>query len=233
MKVIILAGGLGTRISEYTHSIPKPMILINKLPILVHIMSHFSRFSFNEFIIATGYKSKIIENYFNKNKFKNWKINIVPTGKNTMTGGRLKRLKKKLNTSKEFFLTYGDGVSNIDLKKLLRFHKNHKKIGTISAVRPPARFGFIKLKKNKVNCFREKSNLDQGWINGGFMVFNKKIFKYIKNDQTYLERDPLEKLSNLGQLYAFKHIGFWQCMDTLRDKEVLEKSIKQKKHLAK
>ena len=233
MKVIILAGGLGTRISEYTHSIPKPMILINKLPILVHIMSHFSRFSFNEFIIATGYKSKIIENYFNKNKFKNWKINIVPTGKNTMTGGRLKRLKKKLNTSKEFFLTYGDGVSNIDLKKLLRFHKNHKKIGTISAVRPPARFGFIKLKKNKVNCFREKSNLDEGWINGGFMVFNKKIFKYIKNDQTYLERDPLEKLSNLGQLYAFKHIGFWQCMDTLRDKEVLEKSIKQKKHLAK
>jgi len=233
MKVIILAGGLGTRISEYTHSIPKPMILVNKLPILIHIMSHFSKFGFNEFIIATGYKSKIIENYFNKNKFKNWKINIVPTGKNTMTGGRLKRLKKKLNTSKEFFLTYGDGVSNIDLKKLLRFHKNHKKIGTISAVRPPARFGFIKLKKNKVNCFREKSNLDQGWINGGFMVFNKKIFKYIKNDQTYLERDPLEKLSNLGQLYAFKHIGFWQCMDTLRDKEVLEKSIKQKKHLAK
>ena len=233
MKVIILAGGLGTRISEYTHSIPKPMILVNKLPILIHIMSHFSKFGFNEFIIATGYKSKIIENYFNKNKFKNWKINIVPTGKNTMTGGRLKRLKKKLNTSKEFFLTYGDGVSNIDLKKLLRFHKNHKKIGTISAVRPPARFGFIKLKKNKVNCFREKSNLDQGWINGGFMVFNKKIFKYIKNDQTYLERDPLEKLSNLGQLYAFKHNGFWQCMDTLRDKEALEKSIKQKKHLAK
>ena len=233
MKVIILAGGLGTRISEYTHSIPKPMILVNKLPILIHIMSHFSKFGFNEFIIATGYKSKIIENYFNKNKFKNWKIDIVPTGKNTMTGGRLKRLKKKLNTSKEFFLTYGDGVSNIDLKKLLRFHKNHKKIGTISAVRPPARFGFIKLKKNKVNCFREKSNLDQGWINGGFMVFNKKIFKYIKNDQTYLERDPLEKLSNLGQLYAFKHNGFWQCMDTLRDKEALEKSIKQKKHLAK
>ena len=233
MKVIILAGGLGTRISEYTHSIPKPMILVNKLPILIHIMSHFSKFGFNEFIIATGYKSKIIENYFNKNKFKNWKIDIVPTGKNTMTGGRLKRLKKKLNTSKEFFLTYGDGVSNIDLKKLLRFHKNHKKIGTISAVRPPARFGFIKLKKNKVNCFREKSNLDQSLINGGFMVFNKKIFKYIKNDQTYLERDPLEKLSNLGQLYAFKHNGFWQCMDTLRDKEALEKSIKQKKHLAK
>ena len=233
MKVIILAGGLGTRISEYTHSIPKPMILINKLPILIHIMSHFSRFRFNEFIIATGYKSKIIENYFKKNKFKNWKIDIIPTGRNTMTGGRLKRLKKKLNTSKEFFLTYGDGVSNIDLKKLLRFHKNHKKIATISAVRPPARFGFIKLKKNKVNCFREKSNLDQGWINGGFMVFNKKIFKYIKNDQTYLERDPLEKLSNLGQLYAFKHNGFWQCMDTLRDKEALEKSIKQKKHLAK
>jgi len=148
-----------------------------------------------------------------------------------MTGGRLKRLNKLLNKSKTFFLTYGDGLSNINLHKLLKFHKKHNKIGTISAVRPPARFGFIKLQKNKVNCFREKSNLDRGWINGGYMIFNKKIFKYLRNDKTYLEQDPLEKLSNMGQLYAFRHYGFWQCMDTLRDKELLEKSVRLKQHL--
>ena len=231
MKVIILAGGLGTRISEYTKSIPKPMILVNKTPILVHIMKHFSRYGFNEFIIAIGYKGELIQKYFKKNKFKNWKVDVVKTGKNTMTGGRLKRLEKLLSKNKKFFLTYGDGVSNIDLNKLLKFHNKHNKIATISTVRPPARFGFIKLNKNKVNCFREKSSLDKGWINGGFMIFNNKIFKYLKNDQTYLERDPLEKLSNKGQLYAFKHYGFWQCMDTLRDKELLEKSVRKKQHL--
>ncbi len=230
MKVVILAGGLGTRISEYTKSIPKPMILVNKIPILIHIMKHFSKFNFNEFIIATGYKSEVIENFFKKKKFKNWKIDIVNTGKNSMTGGRLKRLQKIMSDENNFFLTYGDGVSNIDLKKLLSFHNKHKKIATISAVRPPARFGFIKLNKNKVSYFREKSSLDQGWINGGFMVLNRKIFKFLKNDQTYLEREPLEKLSASGQLYAFKHYGFWQCMDTLRDKEILEKIIKKKKY---
>jgi len=232
MKVIILAGGLGTRISEYTKSIPKPMILVNKLPILIHIMNHFSRFNHKEFIIATGYKGRIIKNYFKKNQFKNWNVDVIPTGRNTMTGGRLKRLQGILDNQDRFFLTYGDGVSNIDLNKLLKFHEKHKKIATISAVRPPARFGFLKLNKNKVKLFREKSSLDEGWINGGFMVLNKKIFNFLKCDQTYLERDPLENLSNLGQLYAFKHNGFWQCMDTLRDKEILEKSIKQKKHLA-
>tara|TARA_Y100001970_G_C14258241_1_gene877274 strand:- start:10545 stop:11240 length:696 start_codon:yes stop_codon:yes gene_type:complete len=228
MKVVILAGGLGTRISEYTKSIPKPMILINKTPILIHIMKHFSKYNFNEFIIATGYKSEIIENFFKNKKFKNWKINIVNTGKNSMTGGRLKRLQKIMSDENDFFLTYGDGVSNIDLKKLLSFHNKHKKIVTISAVRPPARFGFIKLNKNKVSYFREKSSLDHGWINGGFMVLNRKIFKFLKNDQTYLEREPFENLSRSGQLYAFKHYGFWQCMDTLRDKEILEKIIKKK-----
>jgi glucose-1-phosphate cytidylyltransferase len=231
MKVIILAGGLGTRISEYTKRIPKPMILVNQTPILVHIMKHYHSYGFNEFIIATGYKGNVIKKYFKENKFKNWKINVVDTGKNTMTGGRLKRLNKLLNKSKTFFLTYGDGLSNINLHKLLKFHKKHNKIGTISAVRPPARFGFIKLQKNKVNCFREKSNLDRGWINGGYMIFNKKIFKYLRNDKTYLEQDPLEKLSNMGQLYAFRHYGFWQCMDTLRDKELLEKSVRLKQHL--
>ncbi len=231
MKVIILAGGLGTRISEYTKSVPKPMILINKIPILIHIMDHFSRFGFKDFIIATGYKGSVIKKYFKKSNFKEWNIKIVNTGKKTMTGGRLKRLEKFLKKKEEFFLTYGDGVSNIDLTKLLKFHQAHNRIATISAVRPPARFGFIKLKRNRVNCFREKSNLDQGWINGGFMIFNFEIFKYLKNDQTYLERDPLENLSKKGELYAFKHHGFWQCMDTLRDKELLEKSIKRKKHL--
>ncbi len=233
MKVIILAGGLGTRISEYTKNIPKPMIEVNKVPILVYIMEHFYRYNFKEFYIATGYKGTIIKNYFKKKKYKNWKINVVSTGKNVMTGGRLKRLEKKLKNEEDFFLTYGDGLSNIDLNILLKFHKKHRKIATISAVRPPARFGFIKLNKNKVNCFREKSSLDEGWINGGFMVLNKKIFKYLKGDQTFLERYPLEKLSDNGQLYAFKHKGFWQCMDTLRDKEILEKCIKQKKHLEK
>lgn len=233
MKVIILAGGLGTRISEYTKSIPKPMIEINKIPIIIHIMEHFSRFEFKDFYIATGYKGKIIKNYFKNKNFKKWNVKIISTGNNVMTGGRLKRLEKELQNENNFFLTYGDGLSNINLSNLLKFHKKHKKIATISAVRPPARFGFIKLKKNKVSCFREKSSLDEGWINGGFMVLNKKIFKYLKNDQTYLERQPLEKLSNQSQLYAYKHEGFWQCMDTLRDKEILEKSIKQKKHLEK
>jgi len=231
MKVVILAGGLGSRISEYTKSIPKPMIEVNKIPIIVHIMNHFSRYHFKDFYIATGYKGNIIKNYFKKNTFKNWNVNIISTGQNVMTGGRLKRIKKKLGNSENFFLTYGDGIANIDLNRLLNFHLKHKKIATISAVRPPARFGFIKLNKNKVNYFKEKSNLDEGWINGGFMVLNKRIFKLLKGDHTYLERDPMEKLSNRGQLYAFKHEGFWKCMDTLRDKEILEKNIKQKKHL--
>ena len=233
MKVIILAGGLGTRISEYTKSIPKPMIKVNNVPILVHIMEHFSRYGFNEFYIATGYKGNIIQNYFKKIKNKNWKIKVVPTGKKVMTGGRLKRLEKKLNNNENFFLTYGDGVSNINLRKLLLFHNRNKRIATISAVRPPARFGHLKLNNNKVKYFKEKSSLDEGWINGGFMVLNKKIFKYLENDNTYLERKPFEELSIQNQLYAYKHEGFWQCMDTLRDKEILEKSLKQKKHLEK
>lgn len=233
MKVIILAGGLGTRISEYTKSIPKPMIKINNLPILVHIMEHFARFGLKDFLIATGYKGKVIEKYFIKNKYTDWNVEVVPTGKNVMTGGRLKRLQKKLQYEENFFLTYGDGLSNINLRKLILFHTKHKKIATLSAVRPPARFGFIKLNKNKINYFKEKSSIDEGWINGGFMILNKKIFRYLKGDHTYLEKEPLERLSNKGQLYAFKHEGFWQCMDTLRDKEILEKSIKKKKHLAK
>lgn len=230
MKVVILAGGLGTRLSEYTKTIPKPMVEIKKKPILIYIMEHFARYGYTDFYIALGYKAEVIIDYFKKNKFNLWNINLIKTGKNVMTGGRIKRLKKYLKNEKDFFLTYGDGVSNINLKKVLRFHKKNKKVATISAVRPPARFGYIKLKNTKVRYFKEKSSLNEGWINGGFMVLNKKIFNYIKGDHTYLERDPLEKLSKKGELYAYKHSGFWQCMDTVRDKEILEKHLKNKNY---
>ena len=227
MKVVILAGGFGTRISEYTKTIPKPMIPINKIPILIHLINHYRKYNFNEFYIAVGYKSKVIKDYFKKKKIKNCKINIVDTGLKTMTGGRLKRLNKYLG-KKTFLMTYGDGLSNVNLKKLVKFHKQKKKIMTLTAVRPPARFGAIKItNNNKVKYFKEKSSIDEGWINGGFFVIEPEIFKYIDNDKTYLERGPLERIADLGKLVAFKHNGFWQCMDTLRDKEILEKKIKK------
>tara|TARA_B100000959_G_C14970979_1_gene619685 strand:- start:870 stop:1550 length:681 start_codon:yes stop_codon:yes gene_type:complete len=224
MKVVILAGGLGTRMSELTKTIPKPMIKINNKPILVHIMEHFSKAGFNEFYIALGYKGKIIKNFFKKKKFE-WKVNLIETGKNSMTGGRLKKLKKYLKNDK-FFMTYGDGISNVNLKKLLQFHKKNKKIATLTAVRPPARFGSIKIKGKLVKVFKEKSKLDEGWINGGFFVFEPKIFKYIKNNMTYLEKEPLEKISKKKELIAYKHKGFWQCIDTKRDKDLIEKILK-------
>ena len=225
MKVVILAGGLGTRISEYTKTIPKPMIPINNVPILIHIINHYKKYNFKEFYIAVGYKSNVIKNYFKNNKIKNCKINLIHTGQNTMTGGRLKRLSKYLG-KETFLMTYGDGLSNINLKRLIKFHKKKGKIITLTAVRPPARFGAIKIVNNKVKYFKEKSSLDEGWINGGFFVIEPEIFKYIKNDKTYFERAPLEKIANKGELSAFKHHGFWQCMDTLRDKEILEKKLK-------
>jgi glucose-1-phosphate cytidylyltransferase len=227
MKVVILAGGLGTRISEYTKSIPKPMIRIKTLPILVHIMNHYVKYGFNEFYIALGYKGNVIKNYFKKKKF-NCKVNLINTGKNTMTGGRLKRLKKYLH-KENFFLTYGDGLSNVDLAKLLKFHNDNKKLVTLTAVRPPARFGALKLKGNLVKYFKEKSRMDEGWINGGFFVINPKFFNYIKNDQTYLERGPLENITKIKQLAAYKHNGFWQCVDTKRDLVLLNKILKNKK----
>jgi glucose-1-phosphate cytidylyltransferase len=226
MKCIILAGGKGTRISEISKDIPKPMIKIVGKPIIYRIMEHYSNYGFRDFIIAAGYKKKIISNFFKKIKNKNWSVKVVDTGLNTMTGGRLKRLKKYIN-EKNFMMTYGDGLSNVNLKKLVNHHIKHQKYATLTAVRPPARFGAIKLNNNRVNYFKEKSKLDEGWINGGFFVFNKKIFDYIKSDHTYLEREPLQKISKNKQLYAFKHEGFWQCMDTLRDKEILEKKIKK------
>ena len=224
MKVVILAGGKGTRISEYTKFIPKPMIKVNKYPLIFHIMKIYAKQGFKDFIIASGYKGEIIEKFFKK-KIKDWRVKIVPTGLETMTGGRIKRLKKYLNNER-FFLTYGDGVSNLNIKKLLNFHLKSKSTVTLTAVRPPARFGAIKIKGNKVTVFREKSSLDEGWINGGFFVMEKEIFKYLKNDKTYLEREPLTTLGKKRKLSAFKHNDFWQCMDTLRDKEILEKKIK-------
>ncbi len=226
-KVVILAGGLGTRLSEYTKEIPKPMIKINGIPILKRIMNHYSKFGFKEFIIATGYKKKVIEKYFAK-PIKDWKISIINTGKNTMTGGRIKRLKKYL-LKDTFMLTYGDGLCNININKLVKFHKKNKKLVTLTAVRPPARFGAIKLLGNRVKYFKEKSSLDEGWINGGFFVIEPEFLRYLKNDRTYLEREPLEKLAKKNELVAFKHFGFWQCMDTKRDKETLEKNVRKLK----
>tara|TARA_B100001057_G_scaffold337052_1_gene337889 strand:+ start:75 stop:767 length:693 start_codon:yes stop_codon:yes gene_type:complete len=225
MKVVILAGGYGTRISEYSKTIPKPMIKIGGHPMIFHIMKHYSKYGFKDFIIALGYKGDVLKKFFKK-KFYNWNIQLINTGKNTMTGGRLKRLKKYLE-HETFMLTYGDGLSDVNLKSLLNFHKKNKKIMTLTAVRPPARFGAIKINNNYVSYFKEKSKLDEGWINGGFFVIEPKFLKYIKNDKTYLEREPLEKITKKKQLVAFKHHKFWQCMDTKRDKDYLEKILKK------
>ena len=228
MKVVILAGGYGTRISEYTKTIPKPMIKINGTPIIMHIISHFVFYGYKDFYIALGYKGNEIKKYFRNFKDDKIKINLIDTGKNTMTGGRLKRLNKFLK-NETFLATYGDGLSNVNLNNLVKFHKLNKKLVTLTAVRPPARFGSIKLNGNKVSYFKEKSSLDEGWINGGFFVMDYKFLKYIRNDNTYLEREPFEKLTKKKQLLGFKHHGFWQCMDTLIDKEILEKKIKERK----
>jgi len=228
MKVILLAGGFGTRLSEYTKTIPKPMISVAGKPMLLHIMKLYAKYGFKDFYIALGYKGEIIKKFFNK-KFFDWNINFVETGKNTMTGGRLKRLKKYIG-KETFMMTYGDGLSNVNLKKLLKFHKKNKKLVTLTAVRPPARFGALKLKGRYVNYFKEKSRLDEGWINGGFFVMEPEFLKLIKNDNTYLEREPLEKVTKKRQLVAFRHAGFWQCMDTKRDKDKLNKILNSKKN---
>lgn len=244
MKAVILAGGLGTRISEETALKPKPMIEIGGKPILWHIMKIYEKHNIEDFHLALGYKAYIIKDYFLKynslnnnfsinlksgitqftdNIYENWNVDLVDTGLETMTGGRLLRLKKILKNEQTFMLTYGDGVSDIDLTKLLQFHKSHGKIATVTAVRPPVRFGELIINNNIVEEFAEKPQAGKGWINGGFFVFNKEIFDYIENDSVMLEREPLENLSKNGELMAFKHEGFWQCMDTVREKEILEK----------
>ena len=225
MKVVILAGGKGTRISEYTTSIPKPMVPIGSKPILEHIINYYIKFGFEDFIIATGYKHSIIKDYFKK-KNVYAKINVINTGVETLTGLRLKKLTKELKET--FMLTYGDGLSNINLKKLLNFHKKSKKKITLTAVHPPARFGELSISKGIVTNFEEKPQLQKGWINGGFFVVEPEFLKLIGNKNIMLERSPLTKAVNTKNLAAFKHKGFWFCMDTLRDKKVLDGMIKSK-----
>lgn len=224
MKVIILAGGLGTRISELTKTIPKPMVMIKKKPLILRIIYHYIKYGYKEFIIAAGYKQEIIKKFFSNKKL-NFEVKIVDTGQKTMTGGRLKRLKKIIG-KEPFLLTYGDGLSSINIKSLVSFHKKTKSLATLTAVRPPARFGSIKIQGKKVTYFREKSRLDEGWINGGFFVMEPEVLNFLNSDYSILEKDALPKISKLGKLSAFKHYGFWQCMDTVRDKEILEKKIK-------
>lgn len=224
MQVVILAGGLGSRLSEHTKLIPKPMVKILNVPIIERIVKFYNKFGYKDFLIASGYKHKIIKEYFKKN-LKNLNIKVINTGQRAMTGGRVKKMKKYIGKNR-FMLTYGDGLSNVNLSKLLKFHTNSKNFVTLTAVRPPARFGGIKISGKKVKYFKEKSNLDEGWINGGFFVMEPEIFKFIKNDQTILERYPLEKICKTKKLGAYKHYGLWQCMDTIRDKKILENLVK-------
>ena len=223
MKVVILAGGFGTRLSEYTDTIPKPMVPIGGKPIIEHIMNVYSNYGHKEFYIALGYKGEVIKDYF-KNFKSNWKINLIDTGSDTLTGGRLKRIEKHL-MKETFLLTYGDGISDININDLISFHKNHKKMVTISAVRPPARFGSLSLEGTNVIKFKEKKQLGESWINGGFFVINPSFFKFLAGDKTVLEKEPLEQVTKVKELKAFKHEGFWQCMDHKLDKDYLEQLI--------
>ena len=230
MKIVILCGGLGSRLSEETKIKPKPMVKIGNKPILSHIIGLYENFGYNDFILALGYKGNYIKNYFSKKNRGGSKLKLVDTGAHTMTGGRLLKLKKYFDKNETFMLTYGDGLSNQNMKKLLNFHIRNGKIATMTAVRPPARFGELKLKNNKVIKFEEKPQVSKNWINGGFFVFNYKIFSFIKNNKTMLEREPLEKLAKNGELAAYKHYGFWQCMDTMRDKILLNNLWKKRKN---
>ena len=226
MKVLILAGGFGTRLSEYTESIPKPMVPIGNKPIIEHIMSIYAKYGFKKFVVALGYKGEKIKEHF-QNKKNDWNIELIDTGSETLTGGRIKRLKNFF--IKTFFLTYGDGVSDVNIKKLLEFHLNHKKSLTVTAVKPPARFGYLSLKDNNVTSFSEKVDTADTWINGGFFVAEPKIFDFIENDKTIFEKEPLEQLAKKNELKAFKHSGFWQCMDHKIDKVKLDKLCEDKK----
>jgi len=242
MKAVILAGGLGTRISEETHLKPKPMIEIGSKPILWHIMKIYSSYGVNDFIISCGYKSSTIKEFFanyflytsdvtfdmsqNKmevhhSKSEPWKVTVVDTGENTLTGGRLKKVKQYLN-DEDFCFTYGDGVSDVNISDVIKYHKEHKKLATLVAVQPSGRYGMLDLKEDRVMKFQEKSVGDSSWVNGGFFVLSPKVIDLIKDDQTSWENEPVEALAQQDQLRAFKHKGFWQAMDTLRDKTYLE-----------
>ncbi len=242
IKTVILAGGVGTRLSEETYLKPKPMVEIGGMPILWHIMKIYSHYNFNDFIICCGYKGYLIKEYFSNYALHNsditfnlaensmqvhskksepWNVTLIDTGEKTFTGGRLARVKNYLNKNEPFFFTYGDGLADIDLKKLLKHHQKEGRIATLTAVTPPGRFGALKLENNMVSNFQEKPIGDNSWINGGFFVLNPEVLNFINGDSTIWEKEPLEKLSNENQLTAFKHTGFWQPMDTLRDKNKL------------
>ena len=230
MKIVILCGGLGTRLSEETKTIPKPMVKIGSKPIIEHLMLIYMKNGFNDFILAAGYKYKIIQRYFKNHKiFKN--VKVINTGNKSLTGLRLFKLKKYLSKEKNFMLTYGDGLTNQNLKKLLKYHLNHNRVATVTAVRPPVRFGEIYIKKSFVKKFSEKPQARKGWINGGFFIFKGKIFNYLDKSNVMLETKPIEKLVKNSQLKAFKHLGFWQCMDTLREKKYLNQLYKSKKNI--
>ena len=245
MKAVLLAGGFGTRISEESQFKPKPMIEIGGMPILWHIMKLYSYYGINEFIICAGYKQHVIKEWFadyflhtsditfdftqddkiivHNKRAEKWKVTVVDTGLNTMTGGRLKRVRDFIG-DEPFLMTYGDGVSDIDISKLINFHKSHGRLATMSAVKPDSRFGVLDLSDScEVKAFREKSEIDAGYINAGFMVLDPKVIDYVGDDTIMFEREPMEKLAEKNQLMCYKHDGFWQCMDTLRDREKLEK----------
>ena len=248
MKVVILAGGFGTRLSELTETIPKPMLKINDKPIIWHIMNSFANFGHNDFYIALGYKAEVIKDYFlnyytlNSNftvnlsdgslkshelESLNWKVTLIDTGIETLTGGRIKRLANYIG-SDTFLMTYGDGLTNVNINKLISFHKNHKKIITLTAVRPNARFGELVICDDQVTKFAEKPQLEEGWINGGYFVIEPEFLNFITND-SMIEREPLEQVVKKGQLMAFKHDGFWQCIDNKRDYDNIKLMAKYKK----
>lgn len=243
MKVVILAGGFGTRLSEYTRKIPKPMVEIGGKPLLWHIMNRYSRYGFKDFIIALGYKAEYIKRYFLdyknlssdfcinlesgninilKPSIEDWNISLIDTGLHTMTGGRMKALKKYIGDER-FMLTYGDGLADIDIKQLVSFHLDHGKLATVTAVRPSARFGELELNNNLVEDFEEKPKMREGWISGGFFVFEPGILDFISGPDTMLEREPMTRAASEGEIMAYKHTGFWQCMDSVKDLEILER----------
>ena len=252
MKAVILCGGVGTRLKEETEYKPKPMVEIGGMPMVWHIMKYYSHFGINKFVLCLGYKGSSIKDYFynyemrnsdftinlanrsikihNAHSEKSWEVTLAETGANTMTGGRVKKIESYINDD-VFLLTYGDGLSNVNIRELLAFHKKHGKIGTVTGVHPPSRFGELNIKNNRVADFSEKPQVHSGgMINGGYFVFNKKFFKYLRDDENcILEREPLEKLANDGELMVYKHDGFWQCMDTFRDFEFLNNLWKENK----